>query len=332
MNEKTAFVASTLPAKFLLDNLTKLKINRVVCASDSLSLSFEYLSKKFSHVKIIAVSKTNRKDFIKQEVLNSKANGIVVFHECCWLDLDIAILDIQPLVLHFPCVTLDSFKLLTRDELNIPSLLKRVFDNKNKTTLRLLLNYVKHNKDFNFYEVCDDNNANGASYVSSLKKSSVKNLVLSNQAQMSRNSKNNVNYRNNSKNIILIVATDVVSSKSQRELFNKIAKICEKFNYNILVKDHPNPAARLNLVGVGTEISPYIPFEVLEEPYLYKIGLFSTTLVFEASRSISIANLFKPWPEEFTARKSHLAALPDGNLINFVKEIDELENIFKKIE
>ena len=125
------------------------------------------------------------------------------------------------------------------------------------------------------------------------------------------------------------MGSDVVENSLQKEIFYKIAKICDKFGYGILLKDHPNPSSRLNITGVGRSLSPVIPFEVCEESYCIKIGLFSTALIFEPENSVSIADLFSPVPDAFVDRRKHLLSIPGGDQIRFVDNWAELEKILE---
>jgi hypothetical protein len=329
MISRTAFVASTLPARYLLDNWKKLGINRIVCGSPALVKSYTFIQEKNSLIKIISVP-SNRKirlKFLRDEV-QSSLSGVVIFHECCWSELDLALLEIQPEIFSYPCVTLDGWRKLTKDELKIHSLLEKILKVRTKNILRLLINSVKFKNNFDFYEVIEDNDNNISSFVMAIKGGSFKHLHASNECLDSRKFEE-ISNDNLCKAVILVTATDVVSNDWQKNIFNQVALLCKKYGYEILVKDHPNPNSRLNLLDLGKELSPYTPFEVMEEKYRFKIGLFSSTLTFHAKKSISIANLFQPFPEKFIARKNHLMAIPGGESISYIDSLEALELILK---
>ena len=329
MHTKTAFVASTLPARFLLDNFLSLKISRLICGSESLRSSFQFLKEKFPEVEILSVhSIYNERGLSLLEEVQKSKPSIVIFHECCWLELDEVIIKVQPVVEYFPSVTLDSWRKLASRELGYLKLCQKLLFQKNINTLKLIYYSFRYKEDFDFYEVDADNGIKNKSFQVALKESRILNLQKSNKCLISRKQSKRISSKENSKTIIFIVATDVVENKIQKEIFYKIKDICEKFEYKILVKDHPNLNSRLNLIDVGMPISPYIPFEVFEEPYFIKIGLFSTALNFEPEHSISIADLFPP-VEEFQDRRKHLLSIPGGHKIKFIKNLDEFEKILQ---
>jgi len=326
---KTAFVTSTLPARFLLDNWPSLNISQLICGSDAIKSSFQFLKEKFPEVKILSLpsNRDERVAYLLEEVENSKLS-IVIFHECCWLELDIAILKVQPVVEYYPSVTLNGWKKLTIRELGFFTLLSRFVFETNKNILKLIYWSYRHKTDFDFYEHPEDNRRKN-SFDAAFKESRVLRLKKSNKNLISRQLLKRISSKKNSKNIILIIGMDIVESKLQEEIFYKVANTCEKFGYKILVKNHPNPSYRLNLKGLDNAISPYIPFEVVEESYFIKIGLFSTALTFEPANSISIANLFSPLPEEFQNRRNHVTSIPGGDQIKFIKNLEELEKILQ---
>jgi hypothetical protein len=329
MHIKTAFVASTLPARFLLDNLQSLNITRLICGSESLKSSYHFLNDKFTELEILSVPSSHKKKikFLLEEVKKSKLS-IVIFHECCWIDLDISILKVQPNVEFYPCVTLESWKKLGSQELRFLKLIKKLIIEKNINVLKLIYLSYRYMDRFDIYEMPLDDQQKNKHYQLSLKESRVLSIKKSNISLNSRlSTKENTSIKN-SKNIILILATDVVENKLQLEKFYMVIKICQEAGFNILIKNHPNPIFRLNIKKVGRIIPSHIPIEVFEEPYFIKIGLFSSGLAYQPKSSISIADLFSS-SEELLDRRKHLLAIPGGSQIKFIKNYKELEMILK---
>ncbi len=331
MNVKTAFVASALPARFLLDNFLSLKITRLICGSKELKESFQFLKEKFPELEILSMSsiaEDKKASFLLDEVEVSKSS-IVIFHECCWLDLDVAILKVQPVVEYFPSVTLDGWRKLSLGELSFSNLLLRLIVEKNKNILRLIFLSIRYKTSFDFYEVEQDDGEVNNTFETALKESKVIHLKKSQKCLESRALSKKISPELHSKNIAFIIARDVIEDKLQIEMFLKIINICKSFGYDILIKDHPNPINRLNLKEVGDEISPLSPFEIFEEPYFIKIGLFSTVLAFDPKNSISIANLFIPAPLGFKERRQHLLSIPGGDQIKFINNLDDITNLLE---
>ena len=327
MATKTAFVASALPARFLLDNWHKLNVSQIICGSESLKQGFQFLNDKFPEVTILSlpIARKERIGFLLAEVKKSKLS-MVIFHECCWLELDIAILKVQPVVEYYPCVTLNSWKKLTPDELSFFPLLLRALVKKNKEILKLLYWSLSLKNNFNFYEVVGDNEGD-VNFQTALKESRVESLIKSYKSLDDKYLSKKLRSEKGSKTIVLILATDVVANREQIRIFHLIANVCKKYEYTILIKDHPNPNFRLNFCGVGKIISPLIPIEVFDEPYFMKVGLFSTSLSFDPENSISIANLFSPMQKNFEDRKKHLLSIPGGEKIKFIENLDEFDTI-----
>jgi hypothetical protein len=317
---RTAFVASTLPAIFIKTHHVRLGIRKVVCASRTLRESFSFLEKDGLEIHVVTEEK-----LLEKELLTT--GEIVTFHECCWLSLDLAILKLQPIVHHYPCVTLSSFRKLAPQELSTLSLFLRCLKKPSAATGKFFLRALALRENFDFYEFPEDNASNKMNVVFSLRPKSIKNLTHSFQCLEERSKLSDASPEQAiSKNIILVAATDIVENLRQRAVFQEVARICQQCGFEVFVKDHPNPSARLNL-KIGKEISPLLPFEVIDEPYRYKIGLFSTTLIFQPQLSISIANLFDPVPESFESRKAHLLSIPGGEKIKFIKDLNELEQL-----
>lgn len=329
---RTAFVASTLPARFLFDNWSRLKIHRLICASEALRSSYLFLSELSGSVQIVnlPIERRPRKQFLRAE-LNTAGGGIIIFHECCWMDLDIAILENQPKVFYFPCVTLDGWRKMSTEELGILKLLKRFLKERTKISLSLLVQAIKHKNHFDFYEVTRDGGSDDRGYVTAIKEKSITHLTKSYECFTSRKQNNDeiesTPDSDCSSQVILVVASDVVKDIYQIKIFTEVAQLCEKCGFTVLVKDHPNPAGRLNLKGIGHTLSPCTPFEVLDVLHIFKIGLFSTALGFQPRKSISIAGLFHPQPAGFVARKRHLLAIPGGRHIRFVSSFDVLKRL-----
>lgn len=329
---RTAFVASTLPARFLFDNWPKLKIHRLICASEALRSSYLFLSELNDSIQIVSlpIERRPREQFLRAE-LNAAGGGVIIFHECCWRELDLAILESQPQVFYFPCVTLDGWRKMSTEELGTWKFFKRVLKERTRISLSLLVQAMKHKNHFDFYEVIRDGGNDDRGYVTALKERSITHLTKSYECFTSRKQNNDeIESTPDSdypSQVILVVASDVVQDPYQVKIFTEVAQLCEKCGLAVLVKDHPNPAGRLNLKEIGHALCPYTPFEVLDVPHLFKIGVFSSALAFQPRKSISIAGLFHPQPVGFAARKRHLLAILGGDQIRFVSSLDELETL-----
>ncbi len=321
---KTAYVASTLPALFLKKNIQSLKIGIIVCASEALKNSYNFLKDEYSEIEIVYLSDNNKFEIFFKSIYN---NGIIIFHECCWLNLDDLILKYKPNVHYYPCVTLNSYSKITKNELNIFSLFKSFFENFDRNIIHFIITYFKKRKNFTFYKIRLDGEENKFEYVTKLNYNNFDFINTYNDCFELRKKEQEDKVNNiNSKNVIFIVATDVISDDIQITLFNSLKSICEKSGLNVFFKNHPNPKFKLNLPKDWKEIPSHIPFEVLEIEYLFKIGLFSTALIFEHKKSISISNLIHS-NNEIEKRRSHNMSLLNNNDILQPMNLEEFKTI-----
>ncbi len=107
-----AFVASTLPAKAVLDQINKGLIKKVYTSTERLKESYEILLSNNKGVQIKSVQEVN---FIKRTILLhrilkkeiSNKNWIFIYHECCWPWLDILIKFMKPNGYYMPQVKLE---------------------------------------------------------------------------------------------------------------------------------------------------------------------------------------------------------------------------------
>lgn len=107
-----AFVASTLPAKVVINQINEGLIRKIYTSTESLKKSYEIFLSTKKEVEIENVSDVN---FIKRGVLlyriikkeKSNKNLIYIYHECCWPWLDILLKFIKPKGYYMPQVKLE---------------------------------------------------------------------------------------------------------------------------------------------------------------------------------------------------------------------------------
>jgi hypothetical protein len=324
---KTAFVASTLPALFIKNNFNNLNLDVVICANNNLLNSYSFLKKIKKDIVLIGL---NKYEDLAKYAQTDLFKDIYIFHECCWLELDVLIIKYKPVVKYFPCVTLDSFTLLEKKDKNILFLIKLFITTLDRKILKLIYFITIYSKHFDIYKMRVDGKEDKYDYVTSLKTDHFINITKNNSCLECRKNTTLSKSNNNnkiSKNVIFIVATDVVDNNLQIEIFKKLKIICESYGLNVYFKNHPNVNFRLPYPDDWVSISPFDPFEIIDLDYLFKVGLFSTALAFEPNKSITISELLNFSDENLEKRKSHNFQLLYNSSIYKPNSYEEFENL-----
>lgn len=321
-----AFVASTLPALFLKKNLINLNLDFIVCGNSNLKLSYSFLSDINPELNIIICDNSQKlNDFFSTYLLEK----IVIFHECCWPDLDNLLIKRSEKVSYYPCVTLDSLEFINNPFKTLLESLVISFKNFDLTFLVFVYHWVFNSRDYHLYKMRLDGFKDKYTYVVALKYKKFGIVEETNCIDCRSKSKiGNTNKK--SREVIFVVATDVVSDQIQIDVFTELKKICDERGLNVVVKNHPNLSFRLPVPKNWETLPPNTPFEVLEREYLVKIGLFSTSLAYESDKSISIVNLIGDVSPEIKKRINHNISLigesifsPD-TYFSFEKHIEKL--------
>ena len=324
----TAFVASTLPALFLSRNLDKLNINRVIVSRQDLFQSFLFLKEKFQDLEIIILPKQNQRHFLRSEIVSSN-KGIVIFHECGWLDLDLLLLDIQPKVYYFPQVTLKSFTQLELKDLTIIKLLILICRNPSLSSIKFAYKVLTL-KDLFFYYSSPADGTRRLGFEYSLNHKKLKHLETSHETTSFHDEKPiQKAVEQKSKNIIFLLGTDVFEREKIVLKFKELFQLVQKKGYRVFLKDHPNPDHRLNLeYNDAIKLEPSTPFEVIEMDYWLKIGLGSSALAYEADKSICIFYLLGDQEDDIVSnRVNHLKHLPRGDRIKYAKSLSSIDEL-----
>lgn len=323
---KVAFVASTLPALFLKKNIIKLNLDYIVCGNSNLKLSYSFLTDINPRLNIIICDNRQKlNDFFKTYLLEK----IVIFHECCWPDLDNLLIKRSEIVSYYPCVTLDSFEFVNNPFKTLLESLIISLKNLDLSFLVFIYHWVVNSRNYHLYKMRLDGFKDKYTYVVSLKHKKF-NIVRETNCIDCRSKSKTGNSNLKSREVIFVVATDVVSDQIQIDVFTALKMICDKKGLNVVVKNHPNVNFRLPVPENWEMLPPNTPFEVLERRYLIKIGLFSTSLVYEPDKSISIVNLIGDVSPEIQKRINHNISLIGGSIFSpdtyysFEKHIDKL--------
>ena len=100
--------------------------------------------------------------------------------------------------------------------------------------------------------------------------------------------------------MLLIISRDIVPDDVLRLTFERVASVLCDIGYQIIIKDHPRPEARLNILEERANIlDPEIPIEALDwDSFDILIGLASTALSI-LPQKINPISIIKLLPEEY---------------------------------
>jgi hypothetical protein len=320
----TAFVASTLPALFLVNNIEKNKITRIILRKKIHYESYLYIQKKFPNIQIELIEENVIKElfYIALILLNVKINKnkIIFFHECCWPILDILINIIKPNGLFVPQIHLFVGQ-YPIDFLNLPPPSSWSGWCKRKI-------FTQFENLFKIYDF--KNSVDGAAnFALSCNKYplTIKKIDL----PIFKYGKNNLS-KNHIRNVILLTGTHLVEKHELIKLFNEIIKILKKEKYTIYIKDHPTD--RLNYsFDDCINIEASMPIELINIEIDILISISSAVLSRIGNTRISILHLLNTMSElDKKNTKLFLEKLPEYNEINFVYNYEDFQNIIKNLK
>ena len=305
-----------------------------------LKLNIDYLI--FSDNNLLSKNhliNTSEKSYCFSDVLNnnklfkiifSRRNEFLTFHECCWKSLDNLIIKFKINTTHYPVTNIKGWVNLTKDGIYKTH---KAFGY-NITTTISFLKYLFHRlfekKKFNYFMA--SNNNKSLLLMPVLNKKKYDFIRIKNDAYGFKDS-DIKDYE--SKKIILILGLETsLNDDLSSDVFNKIQNFCFKKNIEIFYKFHPNSTEEYKKkfsIDKGKEIDQKIPVELLDIRYKYKIALFSMSLLFQPSRSITIDNIInkilnskKINSSWFKSRRKHLTVFDNYKLIKNPVDFEQL--------
>lgn len=322
-----AFVASALPARFIRAQAEALNISRIVCASRELEEVFRYAAPPDLSIEFTSIPSSGGALaalwFLIREL--RKAEGIVVFHECCWVTLDVVILLVQPKLSFFPHVSLAGFSRLPISRFpNLRWLIKHF----GIAQSVLLLLWRDH---FDFYDTASDGGC-GREAVVALRYAKLKNIKLHTCEESLRLIPAAGPRTNPGGRIALIIcAREPVSDNTQLNLYREACDRLVEAGYSIYIKDHPRNATRLNFSYPGAQvIPPHVPADLCDVSPRFAIGICSSALAFYGSCALSLVRLLSMSDADVQSRTAHLQFLPGGTEVSFIRSWTEFAARIKR--
>ena len=315
-NGSFCIVASTLPVGFLVGQFESLRIKKIFVMSKDLEQS--YLSLKERKDPSIDVVKVpagilRQSIFFLFVLLQARLSGtsVVIFHECCLPILDLLLNWIKPSGYYLPQVTMSGWQEI--DFRQFP-----------KGKMAAFLKVLGVTQRFKYYR-SSPIGGNESEYVVSIKgyPRSIATMSVGFSREVLANCRSCGSRRTNK--ILFITGKSSASGDCQRKTYSALIEMAHAKGYVCHIKDHPNPAYRLDLSAEGAvTIDPLLPAELLESDYYLAVGVSSSALLSFDDRSVSLINLLDDMsPEDRHAYVRHFEGAMPGNKINYVRSADE---------
>ena len=319
---KIYFLASTLPFYYLKETTIE-EDDLFVVSKNNLK---ESLQKSFPKIKSELIKTLN--EIKKNELLKSRE--FIIFHECCWNDLDNLIKHHKKKTTYLPVSHINYF-----DKVNILVLLKILFqfgisDVNIKSIVKYLYSILVFPNQYSYKLQTNLKDKISFNLAKNLNYNNYNFIKFSSRAHGYKGSEKNISQISNT--IIFLFGNDVISFNEQMKCYIKLIEISKKHGYNVVCKSHPRCDVKYNPDLFDEELDPQIPFEVMDIPYKYKVSLFTTALIFEPSKSISIENLVRNNLEvdkRFNLRSRFLRGFENFNRINIPVNYTDFTNLVK---
>ncbi len=330
---KVAFVASALPISYFLE-VKDNSVTDIECTPTIYS-SFQAANLSGTGIKVNQIPSGLLRSLIYFINIIRNAREVIIFHECCWVILDLILVFSKAKVTYQPMVSLKGFQALSDAENGVQSWYS--YQNKRGdffNIFQLLVKLTLRNW-FDYYKCTDDGGIDSIRIA--VLKPQFKTQWECRDPYLQRNSGRLqlpnapiTNLTTSSKSSFLILcATEPTPDSDQIQIYNNIINILAKHNSTIHFKDHPRPQSRLKFSStIAIEIDPNIPSQLFDFKYDFVIGAFSSSLVTVNGKcgTISIAKLLNITEKVFTERINHLMALDGFDKIHFINNPSEIES------
>lgn len=304
-----AFVASTLPAAHIRPLLKNGESVRVICRTTDLQKSYQLISNG-SQTSVEALPNSKALAFlnIASLMLRLKLNKqeLRIYHECCWLELDLLIWLFRPNGVFHPIVSIDSFERFETwmrpiKSRNISFRLKRfLVAGLLSRVVQVSLWAVQFRGSWVVVPKAD-------SYPKGIK---ILRCPSSTELEtIPSHSASCASLGLPPRFVLILTGLDFADEEECVEVVRRVAEISHRYSVEVVIKDHPNANFRLKCSIDGCfEIDPLIPIEALGLEPVAVFGIFSSALLRFKCPRISLSELFETGdPAEIRERKLFLA-------------------------
>jgi hypothetical protein len=300
-----AFLASTMPIYLLNEKVKDWNVEIVYLQGRGIYESSKIILNENPTIKIKVLPRDRLLNTIQifLIVLFAKlfSRKIYIFHECCWIKLDLLIKLIKPNGEYFPHVTLNG--LLDATSLDISEKVR------SPLFRAILVKFFSIKK-----EIMDGGSNDKFVLLCAIReypRSIIRNKII--KKTLLSTSNNNLE-----KKAIVFVGRELVCDEVLIDMYKQILSVLRMKSYRCSIKDHPREGASLNFYFVDADITldKKMPSEMLNlSDYKVAIGLFSTALTSFDGLSISIVNLIQQYDQvQKGVRAKHLESLYPGKV------------------
>lgn len=309
-----AFVASLLPAAFLVEHAGELQIRRLIVSDPALLPSYERVAaalpppvvlESVPRWSIAAATRIAR----RMAAAKRRRQTVIFFHECCWPIFDLLADAIAPSAVFCPQVTMSAFEpvhALPPPTTWASALKQQVF------------RFVRHK--FEIYRTPQSSTDGSYDYFVTYRAYG-RSVVTRPPAARRELARRNTVAPAGPPAVIFVGGTEPVADDYLRDIYASLMRVAREAGLSVRYKDHP--LHRLNVPCASEEIiDAAIPVELVDTRFAVSIGVGSTGLLAVGDRKISIVNALDKMPNEARRlRVNHLRALPGGNQIEFVSDL-----------
>jgi hypothetical protein len=305
-----AFVASTLPAKIIINQINNGLITKIYTSTEGLKKTYDII---LSDNKEVEVESVNEINFIKRAMLlseilkkeKSNKNFIYIYHECCWPWLDILIKFMKPDGYYMPQVKIDY--------MYRPS--KSIYEFYKYTHFVRASCILISKIFFNYYYFRNDSGV-GLMFLPVIK-NYPKSIIVINESAIKPNKTDAIDQ----KRMLIIGGTDLADTTELIDIYKKIIDIAVPMGYEVWFKDHPNHLTSLNVNFENTKIIPsQIPLEIINLQFSVVVGTASAAMIGYGSSAVSICKLINSMSEEDAELRINylLSHNPDARVIDHI--------------
>lgn len=223
-------------------------------------------------------------------LMRARANGTSVdfFHECCWVEFDVAIKLVRTRSRHFPQADFSHFPVARKLEVIAG---ERPLAHKIKFICASIL--------FSFREVQEL----GRVALSPVLRRYPKTVDVH---EVVRNGHKAEDEICKSRKVLLLGGVDFVPAQAMVRCFAELSEKLASEEIECFYKDHPNAEARSGRIPSSrvTELDPLLPAEALADEFEIVVGVFSLSLLAFSARAFTVAEIWKDeFPTEFCERE-----------------------------
>jgi hypothetical protein len=305
----------------MISHIADINLIEIIVANQSLGASYAYINTIYCKnipIKVMPSSKILQILILLKLVIKLKLNKqkLIIFHECCMPLFDLLIKIIKPTGYYVPQVTMRGYEKITLAD----------FPRFERGITYWLIRLTGVHKLFQYYRSPSLANS-GPQYVMSIK------AYPRQVSHIANNYTDNIRRRNvqpnlcKLKSILLITSTFYGSDAKQVSLFIKIIEMAYAKGYACVVKDHPNPANRLNFKYKNVDqLDPLLPVELIPNSHDLVIGVGTTALLSFPNNAVSVLGLLPDLSDvERQLAIDHFQYLDINNTIKFVDSFSALD-------